>query len=238
MAANEYRRSLYSLMAEMYRADKVLLDEDFQGYGYALATPPAGWAAIDTSAAGAPTIAQAATNGGGVICTLAANSEAEACGLNRGDGLCYDVDQVKYFEARFLSPTLTSVQTIVIGMTSAHNDDPDAITAGAWLHIPLASAIKAESDDGTTDNDDISTGKTLGASVWCSALIDFSTKTNVKFYLDVLGNGKFERVAPATTFTLAAYTANLQPAAWIKKASGTTTPALTVDYMRVCGNRR
>ena len=86
------------------------------------------------------------------------------------------------------------------------------------------TALVAETDDGTTDNDDVATGATL-AAVYKSVKIDFTNGvSDVRFYIDG------ERVAAATTFSLAAITAgqNVQPIVQIQKASGTGVPSVTI----------
>jgi predicted RecA/RadA family phage recombinase len=219
-------------------ADYVVYFDDFLGSGYALATPPSDWSTIDTSAAGAPTIVQAADNGGSVECKAATNDEAEAIGINKGDKLLFDIDNVIAFVCRFKAPTLAAVDGLVVGMGSAHNNDPDSIAGGAWLHIAGNQNVCCESDDGTIDNDDKDSALDLGNAVFARVLILFANKADIRFYLTVLdGTTALARVQAATTFDAHLYTAGLQPMAFSTKASGAAQNLITVDYIGVIATR-
>jgi len=218
--------------------DVIVFMDDFIGSGYSLSAPPPGWSAIDTSAAGTPTLAQSADqHGGAVEAKFAADNESEAIGIDLGDELLFDIDSLLTFECRFRAPTLNANDALVIGMGSNHNDDPDSITAGAWIHCDGAQDIGCESDDGTTDLDDKDSGVDLGNDVWCSLLIDFSDKSDVKFYLDATGAGAYARVCSDITFDIDQYSAGLQPMAFITKSGGTHQTNLDVDFIRIVSKR-
>ena len=67
--------------------------------------------------------------------------------------------------------------------------------------------------------------------------IDFTDVTNVKFYVKQEGATCYTQVLSTTTFSLAGYTAGLQPYISASKASGTTTGAVTVDFIRIISER-
>jgi hypothetical protein len=57
------------------------------------------------------------------------------------------------------------------------------------------------------------------------------------YYRDTLGGSWTALTDGATTFTLAAYTAGVQPFIQWQKASGTGTEAVTLDYVKVYWTR-
>jgi hypothetical protein len=125
-----------------------------------------------------------------------------------------------------------STTVINFGVGSARADDEDTVAVNAWFKLEGAastSALVVETDDGTTDNNDISTGTTL-ASVYKKCSIDFSQGiSDVRFFVDG------ERVAASTTFSMSAATAgqNVQLMAQVSKASGTGVPSLTIARVEV-----
>jgi hypothetical protein len=90
--------------------------------------------------------------------------------------------------------------------------------------------VYVETDDSVRDNDDISTGQTLGTS-FKKFFIDFSNKRDVKFYVDGI------RVAPATTFDMSSYTSGLQPIIQLQKAANTNVNSVVVDYVKINARR-
>jgi hypothetical protein len=91
--------------------------------------------------------------------------------------------------------------------------------------------VYCESDDGTTDRNDISTGKTLVTS-FKKFVIDFTGgKSNVKFYI----NGA--RVCASQTFDMSAYSSGLQPIIQIQKAANTNADSVVVDYVEIISHR-
>lgn len=206
--------------------------DDFNGAVAALPTsadPATPWLVDDTSSSGSPTYTTGTSE---AVLTLASTSEVENVSLHFGDSLDFDIDLIQRAEFRVKTEAaLDSATTIVFGLAAARNDDPDAITAAALFKLAGSNAIVAESDDGTTDNNDVATGKSLVAA-YQTFVIDFTGgKSNVKFYV----NG--ERVAASTTFTMAAYSAGLQPIVQIQKTADTNTDSVTVDYVEIVSRR-
>ena len=205
--------------------------EDFIGPSVTFPTsadPATPWLAVDTSAAGTPTYVRNASN---AVLTLAATSEVENVCLAHGDALSFDIDQILQVEMRVkLGAAFTTGSELVFGVASARNDTTDSVTANAWFKMVGASSttlVYCESDDGTTDKDDISSGVTLG-STFKRFVIDFSGgKSNVKFYIDG------QRVAASTTFDMSAYSAGLQPLIQLQKAANTNVDAVTIDYVEI-----
>ena len=212
--------------------DFAIFEDDFWGADtYSTAGQGTPWAIADTSAAGSPTYASVTPSATGeVALTMAATSEVENLCLSFGDTLCFDIDNVVSFEARVKVSGCTSGTTLGFGLCSARNDTIGSITARANFRMTGATsttAVTVETDDNVVDSGLISTGATL-ATVYKKFYIDFSGgKSNVKFFIDGV------RVAGSTVFSMANYTASLQPFFQIQKAANTNVDAITIDYVRV-----
>jgi hypothetical protein len=213
--------------------DFVKYEEDFLGPMTLTASPTNGdrWDIADTSSAGTPTYTVGGING---EATLAFDDEAEVqnvC-LFQSDVLNWDIDLIQRIEMRVkTTATLDSATSLAFGLASARNDAIDSITAHASFRIIGNNTLVVESDDGTTDKDDIATGATL-ADIYKKFVIDFTGgKSNVKFYVDGV------RVAASTTFDMSGYTAGLQPYVQIQKTADANTDSVTIDYVKIEGKR-
>lgn len=198
------------------------------------------WVIADTSSGGSPTYA--GVNLGGLALTLDSTAEVQNVCLSFGDVLAYDIDDLIRIEwiAKVGATALDTTTTIVMGMASARNDDPDALTANAMFKLAGSNTLLAESDDGTTDVDDKATGDTLSTTFKRFA-IDFSKgvyskeppslsvggKGALEFYVGD-ARGQLRRVAAGTRFDISAYTAGLQPYFQIQKSSDSNVDALTI----------
>jgi hypothetical protein len=133
---------------------------------------------------------------------------------------------------RLMIKTLVAAAALAaFGLASARNDAIDSITAHASFRIIGNNTLVVESDDGTTDKDDVATGATL-ADTYKKFVIDFTGgKSNVKFYVDGV------RVAASTTFDMSGYTAGLQPYVQIQKTADANTDSVTIDYVKIEGKR-
>lgn len=210
--------------------------DDFNGVVATLpssADPATPWLVDDTSASGTPVY----TKGTSVATLkLASTSEVENVCLHFGDALDFDIDDLQRVEMRVkLDAAFTSGSELVFGVGSARNDTTDSVAAHAWFKMVGASsttAVYVETDDGSVDDDDNDTGETLGTS-FKRFVIDFTGgKSNVKFYID----GK--RVLAGTTFSLADYSAGLQPIIQIQKAANTNVNGVVIDYVKITSKRR
>lgn len=208
--------------------------DDFEGTSATFPTsadPATPWLVDDTSASGTPTYVR---NAGAAVLTLVSTSEVENVALHHGDALTFDIDDLLRVEMRVKVSGCTSGTEIVWGVGSARNDTTDNVTANAWFKMVGATsttAVVVETDDGTTDNDDVSTGKTL-STTYKRFVIDFTGGTDdVKFYIDG------ERVASSTTFDMSGYTSGVQPIIQIQKAANTNTDAVTIDYVKIEARR-
>lgn len=205
---------------------------------------PLGLVKADTSSSGSPTMK--GVSGGGLALTLASTSEVENLCLYQGDVLPYDIDDLIRVEfVCKISASLDSSVQAAWGVASARNDAIDSITEAALFRVVGDNNVVVETDDGTNNNDDKSTGETLAASYKRFA-IDFATgiktqsppslslggKGDVRFYMDN-ANGQLRRVASGTAFDMSNYAGNLQLFAQLQKTAGTEVPVLTIGEICV-----
>lgn len=199
-------------------------DENFT---YASGTPgPYGWTILDTSSGGTPTYLY--LDGGGLKLLCANTSEAEVLTLFHNNIEMIDIDELHYIRWYLKVSGIDAVTTLVAGVADGQNDTADSIATNAWFRIEgsaSTSNLLTESDDGTRDNDDKATGKTLSSTVKMLEIRFKETALgtqDVRFFVDS------ERVTTGTTFNMAAATGNVQPFIQLQKASGTGVPAVTV----------
>lgn len=205
--------------------------DDFNGVVATLPTsadPASPWLVDDTSSSGTPTYTKGTSE---AVLTLSSTTEVNNVCLHFNDALDFDVDSIIRMEFRAkVTATLDSATTVVMGLGSARADDPDAVACNAWFKLAGSNVVVVETDDGTTDDDDNATGVSL-SSTYKRFCIDFSGgKSDVKFYVDGVRVG-------TGPFTVAAYTAGLQPIFQIQKTSDSNTDALTIDYVKIVSRR-
>lgn len=213
--------------------DFVEFCEDFLG-PQTLTASPAGsdvWDIADTSSTGTPTYTVGGING---EATLAFDNTGEiqnVC-LFQSDVLNYDIDKLIDIEFRIKmgQAAADSATSLAFGLCSARNDAIDSLAAHASFRVIGASsttALYVESDDGTNDNDDISTGTTL-INAYKRCVISFAKGTSdVRFYVDGAA------VATATTFDMSNYTSGLQPYVQLQKTADTNTDSVVIDYIKI-----
>jgi hypothetical protein len=206
--------------------------DDFNGTVATLPTtadPATPWLVDDTSVTGTPTY----TKGTSVL-TMTLNNDSAIVNIcsHFGDALDFDIDLIQRLEMRVRigAATFTSGSILVFGLGSARDDTPDSVTAHAWFRMEGANSttlVYAESDDGTRDVNDISTGVTLGTT-FKRFVIDFTGgKSDVKFYIDG------QRVCASQTFDMSAYSLGLQPIIQLQKTAVGNVDSVVVDYVKV-----
>lgn len=174
-------------------------------------TLPAPWAKQDTSAAGSPTTDYVANaDGGNYVLKFDTTNEVETLSLYFGDHLFLDVVKRPVFGARFkIEPDVTgggglfaAGDKLVCGLGSARNATLDNMTTNLWIMSAGANLnLYAESDDGTTDSDDVDTG------------VDYVANTFIEVWGEIDGSGLahlFVDDAKVYQKTMAAATGNLQ----------------------------
>lgn len=197
------------------------------------ADPATPWLVDDTSSSGTPVYTRGTSE---ATLTLAATSEIENVCLHFGDALDFDIDDIQRVTMRVKigAATFTSGSILCFGVGSARNDTADSVAANAWFRMEGASSttlVYAETDDGTRDVDDISTGVALGTT-YKDFVIDFTGgKSNVKFYIDGA------RVCASQTFDMSAYSSGLQPIVQLQKAANTNVDSVVVDFIEIVSKR-
>jgi hypothetical protein len=211
--------------------------DDFDGTGTFVASAGLDkWLITDTSSAGAPTYTRLdhGTSAGafGVArLLLASDAEAENVCLSFGDKLCMGITDRLVFETRIRTvAALDSTTSVTWGLTGDRNDAIDSIAQAMVFRLINNNLILCESDDGTTDKDDVATGLSQVAA-WRTYRIDAQDLYDVKFSVDG------QLVARGTTFDMSAYSGCLQPFFQIQKTSDTNTDNLDIDYVYVSGKR-
>jgi len=218
------------------RGVKTFIDNFDRAQAFTTTPGMNGWTIKDTSSAGTPTYLCVTEDGGGAKLTLASTSEEEIVTLYQNDVLIYDLAQLKQVWWILKVAAFDAVTDLVAGVGAAQNDTEDSVATNAWLKVDgsvSTSALVAETDDATTDNDDVATGETI-ASTYKKLAIDFTNGlADVRFAIDG------ERVAAGTTFDMSALTAglNVQPFVQLHKASGTGVVTLLMDYVRITCDR-
>ncbi len=172
------------------------------------------------------------TANGEHIITLNAASEAQTAGFDFGDLRPIPANRGWVFEAlvKVNTTAITTNQQVLIGMASAYNATFASIISNAWFFLNASMIAQVESDDGTADNDGLSTGQTLVADTYYMFRIDATNRRAVTFWI----NNKLVKTLSAAAW---AVTDLLQPVFYVRKASGATTPSISVDAVRIRTNR-
>lgn len=203
------------------------------GLAQALTTTPGykGWTVKDTSSSGTPTYLAQSVAGGAMRATLASTSEAEIVTIYTNDVLTIDPTQLLW--ARWvgcLVGGVDAVTQVAFGLATAQNDTLDSVAGNLWARLDgtaSTSAIVLESDNGTTDVDDVATGLTLSTTPK-EIFFDFDNgPANIRFVVDG------QRVGTASTFSLSGVSL-LQPFIQLQKASGTGVPYAQASYFEIC----
>lgn len=192
------------------------------------------WTLLDT---GAATEAIISDEPNGVIGLYLTNAnEAQSAGISHNDITQLRVANQPGIEWRFKVKTLpTSGSVAYFGIGSALVEESsannvDTLVTHATFKLVGSGAIVVESDDGTTDNDDVATGTTVTADdQYRVARIQIDANQKAHFFLDGV------EVATSTSFDMSATSATegIQPIAYIGKVSGTTVGEIEMDYVKL-----
>lgn len=229
----------------------IIFEEDF--INAAGGTLPEPWSVNDVSAAGAPTKDYVALAGGWYGLTLANDDELETLTLYPTDvnvipGTGLISRRLTWQELVFDAKVNITVDTalgaddfLLVGIGSALNADEDLIANNAWFRLKTDGAagfqIFVESDDGTTDNDDVDTG-VVGASgdtVIFRIVMkpDDEGELTAYFYVRT-GHTDATQFRLLKTLAVPAWSQNAQPLVQVSKAGGLNiNHSAKVDYLRV-----
>jgi hypothetical protein len=194
--------------------------------------------------------ALALSSGGYVTLGLAATSEAEAHRLSYG-AAAFRIADLQWAKFRIACDAdLPSATQIAFGLAGSPQDDPDNTAEGVWFKILADNTVVVESDDGTTDQDDKTTGMSAGLTfrTYFLNFRDGMFKKDIRLggneggYKAILAsiensNGVLRDVARSTQFTLSAASGPLQPFVQIVKTSSTNWAHLFVQEIEVAVKR-
>ena len=190
------------------------------------------WVEDITLTLGTPTVSFTADAPDGVIATaLEATSEAMDATIHWDDNRHIDIaDNAPVFQCYARLTTLPTLNGIgCLGLADDHNAGGMAgTTYNIGFTVDSTAAVTCRMDDNATVTTAAS-GITMVVNQWYAFRIDFTTITNVKFFID----GAV--VAGSTTFSYAATgaDANLQPFIGVSKASGAGLGVLAVDSVDI-----
>lgn len=219
---------------------------DFRGHQLIAATASGTggpFVKADTSSAGSPTVV--GLSGGGIRMAFDSQAEVQNLCVYMGDILSFDIDEIIRAEFVVKAPqTFNATSSVAFGLASARNDAIDSITEAALFRCIGNNSVVVETDDGTNNNDDVSTGLTLGTS-WQRFKIDFASrntsqdppslslgrKSNIEFY-GPNAYGSLRRVASGTRFDMSNYSSGLQLFFQLQKTSDANTDAF--DILEAC----
>lgn len=192
-------------------------------------------ALYDQSASGTPTGAVETNGVGGQYkMTLAATNELEVYGFTFDNNLIVDSAKPFYFEARWKVPTIAANESVVVGLGSDAHTVLDDVTRNLWFRVDGDMDLLVEQDDTSTDTDDYDTGIDLSAATFVITAIERDAMGNIRYSY---WEGDGSRRSEVHKLSGSGFSGNLQPLALVRKASGTTQPYLTLDYLALIGRR-
>jgi hypothetical protein len=180
-----------------------------------------------------------AVNGGCAVFSLTADNTQQNAGIvAAGNSLDWSVAKGLIIEFRFAFTVLPAVNTEahigVLGQAQVdgqHMALDDDINEHACFVFDGSGTALIYSDDGTNDNNAIATGVvvTAGATQFHVYRIDFTTNTDIRFYIDGVG------VGTATTFAMDDIASPLvEPYVNIIKTDGATSlGVMYLDYIKI-----
>lgn len=180
-----------------------------------------------TRIAGTPLV-QRVTGKHEAVYQLGATNEVQNAFYTWNDVVAIDPTLKPVFWCRFKVGTVTTAQTVVIGLASAFSATLSNIVSNVWLRLNASLTPLLEGDDGTTDTDAKAVAgglTTLVSGAYYHLRIGFEDLSAVTFHIDgnLLGTVSVPLLTASTL---------LMPIAGIQKASGTGQVAVNVDYLR------
>lgn len=187
-------------------------------------------------ATGTPTgVAQVAnTANGEITATLANTNELEFSGVDWTDELNVPASGAYVmFDARVKTPAvaLAAVEDVVIGLSAAYNSTLNSIATYARFRLSGSNELLVEGSDGTNIFS-VDTGILLPAASYRFFTIE-QKRSDGRFYFFVSNDLVGALNLPLLTAAFAVSPTLWQPLVGIRKASGVTVPALTIDHLRV-----
>lgn len=230
-----FGRSIRARSVEAIRGiDREVYTEIFEDFlGVAGDTLPTPWTATGTGTDEA--VDYVAASSGTFQLAHGGTSEAQTMRLDFGDALLIPANNRPWFTCRWklnlVGAALSADQRLVVGLASAYNATLDSVAANAWFRVEGASLnLLAETDDGTTDDDDNDTTHDIADDTYLTTEIDMSDLSAVKFWV----NGE-----TLTTLSMADLGGSqlLQPIVALQRDAGTELDAVDIDYIRISWDR-
>lgn len=187
-----------------------------------------GWTTKKTGS-GTPTVLNQSNRG--VTLTLDSTNELQVITLYQNNQLPWLLSEIEWFQFIAKVSGIDAQTALAFGLCSAQNDTLDSTTINAWWRMQgsaSTSNVVAETDDNTTNTDDVATGTTL-AGTYKDFTIDFRGGLAAP---RLWVNGA--RVSDGGGLTLAAAgSQGVQPLVQLLKASGTGVPSISIGAIRV-----
>lgn len=217
--------------------------DDFFGGGTLAASGQGDpWVLTDTSSSGTPTYVYTDGDGAGAVTFTHDNtSEVQIVRLSFGDVLAMNLPKIQgaAFRVKMGQAAVNAATSLQFGLMGDANATHDSIAQHISFRVVGAgstTAVVVETDDGTTDNDDVATGQVL-INAYKTFKIDLSHGlSDVRFFMSD-ASGSLTRVAQTTTFDVSAYTGSVQPYFNLQKSAATSTDSAVLDYVHVWGKR-
>lgn len=215
----------------------IVFHEEFKGTTLVAGTTI--WTAHHTETLGTPVYANVADQHGGVFSlALDVTGEEQEAGLTWGDQLNFNLDKgfvIEFVAALHVLPTALAEVYFGVGGNYVAGELA-AADNGPLIHAAFmfdgSGACTIHTDDGATDNDAIATGVTVLVDAQHVFQIDFTTITDVLFFIDGVNVGS------ATTFDMSNGTnVVIQPYLNVYKSAGAGLGDLYVDSVRVWSKR-
>lgn len=223
----------------MAASDFTLFFTDFYGSGALSATAADNSEMLiaDTSSSGTPTYVYVdGASSGEVALDFDTQAEAQNVCLYQGNVLQHDIDLITEveFRVKMNQAAADTTTSLAFGLTGDRNDTIDTIAQAMVFRVIGADSttnVVVETDDGTTNNDDVATGQTL-INAYKVFKISLATGTSdVRFFIDG------QPVATGTTFDMSGYTGSLQAFVQIQKTSDANADGVTIDSISIRGRR-
>jgi hypothetical protein len=224
-------------MPDLIRETRELVD-DFRRPLTLTTTPEggAGWTKKITEATANTTFATAASVDGLVV-TFLSTSESKVATVYHNNIFQFDIDKIAEVEWVAKLTGMGAASACVIGLADTQNDTLDTVANSLWFRADGTASWNAESDDATTDNNDIATGVAQGTA-FKRFVFDFSGtpgnagKKDIKLSISNV-DGRLTRVASGTVFNMNAYGGFLQPFVQMQKTAAADVPVLSIAQFRI-----
>ena len=168
---------------------------------------------------------------GVLVLGLSATSEANVAAIDFGDQVTIPATRRPVFSTYLKVSGAAASTRVVAGLASAYNATFDSIVSNAWFRMEGNDlSIFIESDDGTTDTDDVDSALDFVADTYVKLSVDLTRSGYVRFWVN-------DSMVAEKAVTAFAVTDLLQPFIAIQKSTDTGEQSVTIDWVRVSWDR-